>query len=486
MTKITINPSNNIFHELGNNTLDYAGLLSELIDNCLAARVTGKQLQIKIEISVNDTGKAHRFTIRDNAQGIPLDKLGMAITPAGRQTENSLNEHGLGMKQAIAAIGKLDYLITKTIHSTTAYKVNEFKFGDIDVEEVVVDYEHGTTISITNTKAIVSVNATNITRSIVPYLGARYKWYLTPGNPKVDINIEIQNSDKGGAILHSWQVKEIKPIYFNPSTRTNAPVILKHLVTGQNWSAELTFGISPDSQAEFDELGVNKPSKFDPYHASINNQGLDIVLHNRVILFHQLSQLGIIGQRHNDYNHFRGEINLISGFQTSITKNAIIEDDNFKECIAQIKGILNGETAGPLGKKIEHLKSKKFPNELPEALLRDRLIEWLKTNPIQPRVEVRKEYAVEGIDGYIDIYADNEAWELKREQANAQDVYQLFMYMDIGKISKGYLLAKSFSPGAKFAADFIKKTHNKVIIVSEISKFPIAESPTQTEREKYY
>jgi Histidine kinase-, DNA gyrase B-, and HSP90-like ATPase len=485
MKKITIEPSNNIFNELGNNTLDYVGLLSELIDNCIAARDLDKQLIVNIDIVVDGNSKPKRFTIFDNASGISIEKLPVAITPAGKQTTNSLNEHGLGMKQAIAAIGKLDYLITKTKDSIKAHKIGEFRFGDIEVEEIDVDFNHGTIISIENVKSIVNTNPTSITRSIVPFLGARYKWFLTSTKPKISIQIRLINIDTNN-ILNSWNVTEVKPIYFHPNTRTNIPIILKHALKGQNWEADLTFGITPDSPAEFDELGVDAPTKFSPYHASINNQGLDIVLHNRVILFHQFSQIGIIGQRHNDYNHFRGEINLKNGFQTSITKNTIINDENFKECVEQVKGILSGEMPGPQGKKINHLKSKKFPNELPENLLQDRLADWLKTNPMMPKNTVSKEYALEGIDGNIDILADGEAWELKKDQANALDVYQLFMYMDIGNIDKGFLIAKSFTPSADVAIAHIKKKHKKEIKLSKISQFPIGHPPTDSERTSYY
>lgn len=485
MKKINIEPSNNIFNELGNNTLDYIGLLSELIGNCIAARDVDHQLQIMIRIFVDENRKATKFVISDNASGIHIDKLPNAITPAGIQTENSLNEHGLGMKQAIAAIGKLESLVTKTLDFDTAYKINEFKFGEIDVEEVDVDFMHGTVITIKNVKTIVSTNSSHLTNTVIPYLGARYKWFLKEEKPKISIKMDIISADKNN-ILNTWNIKEVKPIYFHPNTRNNNPIINKFPIKGQNWTAELTFGNTPEGAAEFEELGLTMPNRFNPYHASINNQGLDIVMHNRVILFHQLSQINIIGQRHNDYNHFRGEINLKSGFQTSITKNTVISDDNFRECIETVKGILSGELPGPLNKKENLLKGKKFPNELPENLLRDRLIEWLKTNPLQPKQVVSKEYAVEGVDGYIDILADNEAWELKKDQANALDVYQLFMYMDIGKISKGYLLAKSYSPGATVAVAHLKANHGKEILLSLISQFPIGHQPNELERSIYY
>lgn len=93
---------------------------------------------------------------------------------------------------------------------------------------------------------------------------------------------------------------------------------------------------------------------------------------------------------------------------------------------------------------------------------------------------------MQGVEGFIDILADGEAWELKRDQASALDVYQLFMYMDLGNLSKGFLIAKSYTPGAVIAANAIKDRHKKEIILSARDQFPINHPPTTQEREDYY
>lgn len=483
--KIIVNPSNNIFSELGNNTYDYKDLLSELIDNSIAARTPNELLKIKITVYVDAELRAKKFVIQDNASGIPEEKLGLAITPAGIQTNASLNEHGLGMKQAVAALGVLESLVTKTNDRELAICVNEFRFGEIEATEVPFDKPHGTTLSVTNTKPIVVTHTSTITRSIIPYLGARYRRFLKPDNALMDLNLELVNIDNGETI-YRWDVKEVKPIYFHPGTRENRPVIHRFPLEGHGWKAELTFGYAPSEQAEYEEMGVDVPNKFHPYRVSIATQGLDVILHDRVIRFHQLSELGIVNQRHNDYNLIRGEIVLFHGFHTAITKNSMIESEEFRMCIAHIREILHGERPGPAGRQENYLQRKSYPDEIPEALLRDRLIEWLKNNPLQPRSEVQPEYVIEGIEGFIDILADGEAWELKRDQASAYDVYQLFMYMDIAGINKGFLLAKSFSPGAQVAAKFIRENHKKTLSLTTLDQFPICQHPNAQEREDYY
>jgi len=471
--------------ELGNNTYNFKDLISELVDNSIAARIGNQQIQVEVTIYVDDQANPIQFVISDNASGISQEILGTAISPAGMQTHNSLNEHGLGMKQAVAALGKLKYLATKSVGEENARVVTEFRFGNLKTYTAPFPKESGTEICVTHLRPIVITNPASYTRDIVPYLGARYRRFLKVDNNQLQLNISIVK-ENDNVVNYQWTVSEVKPVYFHPSTRENRPVILKYPLKGQGWKADLTFGYAPKDDAEYDELGLDVPSRFHPYRVSLSRQGLDVILHNRVILFHQLSELGITTNRHNDYNVVRGEINLIEGFSTAITKNSIIQDANFRECTEEITQILNGQKDGPGGKPQNYLRTKTYPEEIPEKLLQDRLVEWLANNPMQRKENINKEYVVEGIEGFIDILADGEAWELKVDQASALDVYQLFMYMDIGDFKKGYLIAKDFSPGANIAAKKINEKHQKDIVLARRDQFPINHHPNEQERADYY
>lgn len=338
--KTTVEPSNNIFKELGNNTYDYKDLLSELIDNSVAQRVQGSQLNVLIEIFLDQDRTPIEFIIQDNAKGIKREDFGICITPAGKLTKNGLNEHGLGMKQAVSAIGELNYLASKTKDEIKGTAVKEFAFGELttfDVEDF--PFEHGTIISVKKLNKIIKTNSTAISNSIVKFLGARYRKFLVPGNKILDLTLSLKFYDTK-EVINSWKIEEIKPIYFHPSTRTNSPVIDKFPIEGGTWKAELTFGYAPANKEEYKELQLEPVNRFHPYKVALTKQGLDILLHNRVILFSQLSEIGLVSNKHNDYNIFRGEINLKSGFKTAITKNSIIADFNLEECLKRVKGIL--------------------------------------------------------------------------------------------------------------------------------------------------
>ncbi|WP_419237874.1 ATP-binding protein [Photobacterium leiognathi subsp. mandapamensis] len=483
---IRVEPSNNIFEELGNNTYEYRELLSELIDNAIASK-GGSPLKIIITIIIDSNKNPYKFIIEDNAKGISDDTLSVAICPAGKQTKNSLNEHGLGMKQVIASLGCLESLITKTIKDSYPKKIREFKYGDIEVENLytesnMFDDGSGTKITITNLKPIIDINATNYKRDHVKYLGARYRYYIMKG---LDLRIRIQETNQPQP-THEYKVKQVQPIYFHPYTRENKPVILNYEISGHDWKAKLTFGYAPKLDGEYDELDIERPNKFHPYNISRKKQGLDIILHNRVILFHQLHELNLVSGEHSDYNDIRGEIKLLSGFTTAITKNQIIKSRQFIECIDKIRNILTGEQVGPNNTPKNYLKRKGYPEELPEKLLRDRLAHCLKNNPIFLKHNVKTEYVVDGIEGYIDILADGEAYEIKARKARAIDVYQLFMYMDIKEINNGYLVAHDFSTGAEYAIEKIKDKHNLNIKMVRVDDYPITYPVNNNERDEYF
>ena len=473
--KVFVPPSDNIFRELGNNTYDLRDLISELVDNAIAARRPDLRLKVTIEFWVDGKTKCHTIIVRDNALGIPQDRLGQALSPAALQSSNSLNEHGLGMKQAIAGLGILKYLATKTPTESNARVIRELKFGELDCYYSDFADVSGTEICIHAVKPIVNVSPQSVTMTLVPYLGARYRRFLKPDNRLAEINIFSKNIDSGD-IQHSWELAEVKPLYFHPSTRQNKPVIENKKISGHGWKAEFTFGYAP-TDTELKELGLASLLTYHPYYVSISKQGLDILLYDRIVLFHQLSELGIVNVVHSDYNLYRGEINLIEGFVTAITKNSIIRNDHFFDCIDKVKEIL--EQGG-------YLKQKRYPEDIPEKLLRDRLANWLQNNPLTKKTDVKTEYTVEGLAGAIDILADGEAWEIKKDQANGLDIYQLFAYMDMGNIDTGYLLASSHATGAQAARDFIAKKHKKKITLAKRKDFPINQPPSEEERGSYY
>ncbi|MCB2354364.1 ATP-binding protein [Clostridium estertheticum] len=470
---IKIQPCDNIFKELGNNTYTFIDLISEFIDNAIGASIEHKKLEVAIEIGISKEKESSYIIIKDNAKGISREDLGLALSPGGTSGGSTLNEHGFGFKQAIASLGTLKYMATKTSKDKEALVVTELKYGEIPSKLIKVTWSHGTEICVSNLKAIVPINTKSYTR-VNLYLGARYRRFLKPANKKMNLEIKFINLDTEK--IYEWNINEVNPIYFHPNKRTNEAIIHKQKFITNEWEANFTFGYAP-KEREYDYMGLERPKRFFPYHVSMNKQGFDIFRNDRIVKFHQLCDLGIVGVNHSKYNYIRGEINLINGFSTAITKNHIINDSNFNELIECIKTFLTEK---------KYLEFKTYPDVIPESLLRDRLRNHFLSRTINPKKNVLTEYPVNDLEASIDIFADDEAWELKSERANGTNVYQLFGYMDVGNIDVGYLVAPIFSKGAEFATKHINEKYNKHITLVNTSEFPIQHEPSESELKKYY
>ncbi len=481
--EINVQPSNAIFKELGNNNYDFLELISEFIDNSIAAKIEGELLKVELTIGVSDNPRDSYLIIKDNGHGIAEKDLARAITPAGFSGGGTLNEHGMGLKQATASLGDLKYLVTRSKGEELTSYIDKFEFGILEITQFLNnDWNNGTEICVDNLKpSIVKTKQQSYTMGIVPYLGAKYRRFLKSDNPIMSLIIKLVDADNieengENPLFHEWNVKPVKPNYFHPNTRDNKPIIFNKRFKGRGWEAKFTVGYAPND-LEYEELGIEVPKQYNPYYVSISKQGFDLIVHDRVINFAQLSQLGFVNVPHNSYNYVRGTIDLVKGFTTATTKNHILRDENFTELINELKVYLEDQGV---------LERKNDPDELPEKLLRDRLEILFKTSKIHAKKDVNIEYTIEGLAGAIDILADGEAWELKKGQADGIDIYQLFAYMDMGNITNGYLLAKSFSPGAQVAAEFINKTHGKEINTIKMEEFPILHAPNAEERKKYF
>ena len=358
------------------------------------------------------------------------------------------------MKQAVSAAGELEYLKTKTENEDTATVITEFAYGDLRYSEENVTWDHGTRIRISNLNQILKNSATIYDCRIKSYLGARYRRLL--GHPNDILSLEIKHVDLDGGETRKIYPDAVRPIYIHPNNRKNKPVVHKKEFSGSEgsgWKIKLTFGYAPENDSEYDELGLKRPKQYEPYYKALSKQGLDLVRHDRVIQFHQLEEIDLVNSTHNQYNSIRGEIDLIEGFSTTITKNKIVGGTEFGAMITQVREFLNDN---------DYLEQRHVPGDIPEPCLRDRLSVLLE-DPPHSYSDIETEYNVGGLTGFIDILADGEAWELKVNQANGLDVYQLFAYMDMGNIDEGYLVSDGISSGASEAIKFIENNHNKYI-----------------------
>ena len=245
--------------------------------------------------------------IRDNGHGIDKVNLGKAIIPVGFSGGKTLNEHGLGMKQAVASLGTLKYLLTRSINEEMTSYADKFAFGETSILQIDYDWNYGTEICVHDLNSIVPTSQQSYTMHVVPYLGAKYRRFLKLYNLKIQLKVTLLDIDqidaKGNPVeIQSWKVKEVKQIYFHPNKRVNKPILQNKEFKGKGWKAKFTFGYAPIDD-EFEELGLEIPKPYSPYAVSIKKQGFDIIVHDRVINFTQFHELEFINVPHNSYNY---------------------------------------------------------------------------------------------------------------------------------------------------------------------------------------
>lgn len=454
---IEVVPSSNIFEQLGNGNSNFVSMIAELIDNPLAEASDG-QCSVSIDIlgpwgpNNNSLDLKKAFVIvKDDAKGIPLAVLPKALSPAALAQGNadSLHEHGMGMKNAIASIGELKTLTTKTLEDRLAYQINKLKFGTIPVEEVVWDVTQGTEIIIKNLKACVPYRKEDFTTRVIPHLGAKYRLFLDHGNANVNLSLRLTLRDLDGEIKTDVSGKEydwtIEPVY--PRYQNEDPKVDKYL-TGKDWAARVKFGFAP-SLDEITALGLKRYEKTHPYHPYART--IDIIMHGRVIQHVKLSELDVRYGQGAVLVPALGEVFLMKGFETSFTKDGILNDRNFMEFKRDLDELINPVITA----KLDNDKIK-----VQEAEMIDRIYEH------QTKTEDRvciKQYPIEACGCRVDLLCDNEVWEIKTEMADAQDVYQVLLYVEMSndtiKKDRARLIAKDFSSGAKETAKFVDKKH---------------------------
>jgi len=476
---INVKASNNLFEELKLNSYLFVDLLSELIDNSIAGRFDEKP--VNIEVSFWSDGprsgrEISKISVSDDGKGISRAVLEDALSLASIQTEKSLHEHGMGMKVAVFTMGTLELLSTKTPEAKYALEIEKFAFGDIPLKHSKVKRKSGTEIRIKNIdteKVPLKYDdpdgrrrTKDIKNGLPKWLGARYRMFLAdevrPGLKK-RANITLKHFRHGKEIRKDRvEIKPVKPIYkFNLEKLNRAPYFTKTLsskaTSKVTWKAELEIGLAPPEQKEIgvpDKWAIEKPISGDPYHVSLKNQGIDLIMNDRVIAFSQMANLFRNIQSHNSYNHLRGELRLIEGFQTTTTKNAIAESSAWEECKGQVEQEL---------KKFikKHISGTLPGNRQDEKNASIDLIAWLRQNHKDEGKQFEHSQSTQFIGGKIDILnvTDKEVWELKKNKANWQDVFQLFGYLSIQGYKKGYLVANGTTDSCHAAINHINETY---------------------------
>ena len=476
ITKVNPHVSKGTFIGLSKQNLLFHQALGELIDNSVAAFIDkDKPCVVNILIRQYSDKRNYDLYLFDNSSGMDIEELKGALDLGRPPISNSrLNEHGFGMKNAIATLtsgvnawqiwtktknGPL--LSVKGPFDTEMYISDDEPLPSEFVEEgvstltyVEVSPECIQSVQGRGSKAI---DINSLKSWIIEHLGVMYRGLLEPTPerkyvPRLMLMLKtIKDED-----IREYNIYPAKlPMAYTERKR------IKVTIEGQVLECLYEYGtLDEEAAREGIIIAEDKKEKFKYYYqGNQKTQGIDISIDGRVIATKQFESIwkGSDGEslkRHNDYNGFIGELKIPKvdrGILSTINNKTDfnINDPGWSDIFAAMADY----------KPIKNIKSKS------EEQLKQEWIKHLKET--NPEDEIDDEHYVWESGARIDVYRKtphNEIfiYELKVGKATPLHLYQLKMYWD-GLVlqgiqpTKGILLVESYKSTIKSMAQDMSK-----------------------------
>ena len=471
MSKIKINNSIDIqemWEGLGNNFDSIQQIIFEFIDNSCSnilsnmRHLSNKQINLVFSVK-NDN--AIEITVEDSGTGIKNLDNAFKIGNKASQ-ESPLNEHGFGMKHALAAADKTNsnwWIATRTknnfknnqfVYINAPYKTINFEGdlkpstdwpGTINSTGTIISFLVDKSLLATATAGIPGANESTSYNKIIGYIIEDIAFTYSNIIDKDGININVKLFNNNSLIIDQ-NVTPLKPDWEKVYKEGETNIDLGNGIV----KIEYQFGsIKPGSNLKY-------------YKRNMKSSGAEIRLNGRVLLYNLLSNIWHIAQ-HNDYNHFIAIINVISDDRkklpsTKTSKNSFnYSDEKYETLIEWIGSIY------PKVPKIITSGSYDEVQLFEELKRKFEIIPEHKNDTYNLEQYVFEEI---GMKLRIDLYSfvDNKIiiYEGKKSKTTPQDVYQLRMYWDglvfsRKKPQKGILLGDFHPESVLKMIDFINK-----------------------------
>lgn len=402
-----------------------------------------------IEIKISDSGTG-------------IKQLDRAFTLGSKMAgESPLNEHGFGLKHALASANPENdawTILTRTEDDLQngVYKKIEapYKIGDFEAEICESpwpgDFSTGTIVSFKCSREMYSTIARGIPggmKNFIPIanvlhedIGFTYSGIIKDNK----VNISMVLIDCNGTI-NNYQIGAVEPYwekYINPASGTDSVDLGSGKV-----EIEYKFGQISDkpTRKDFDN---NTSRKY--YKKSMSSSGVEIRINGRVLCSNLFKEIWGI-EKHNSYNNLLVSVNLKSKDvhalpKTRTTKNGLREGDvrlenlyawirsNMKDPVKE-SSLATHET--DLFEEVKKQMNQYNPD--PNKVIETEMYVFTNTGNLKDKVRI--DLYTKTIDG-ITIY------EGKKDYTTSKDIYQLRMYWD-GlvfdgiKPNTGYLVAKN-------------------------------------------
>jgi hypothetical protein len=425
--KVQLQATKGLFKVFAKYGLLFHQCLSELIDNAIAASLPKRKFRVDIALQEN---KSHHdiydVLIADSGSGMSLEHIKQALQVGESATgSNRLNEHGVGLKNALATLSRGDgpwCIWTKPEKGGTAYKVEGPFQPEMTIEEVhsfphfgILPGDYSTIIQVPVSLSTIqnvqgrgkpAKDISKLCEWLIEHLGVTYRGYLTPGKEDGEIWILLED--------HQWQVP---PVYvpFRHTTTVSFDVGLG----GTPYTLEYEWGIV-DAEKRDVIVGGKKARVY--YQQNITTQGVDIRLGKRVLSTKEFENIWKDVARHNQYNDFVGELRIPELPRGVLTTrpdktNFNLGDLNWSDVFQEL------EKHRP-PKSLRIVTEEELKRQLIVALgalyPEDNIFNDVRVWPTRTPIDVYRETC----EGEIFLYS------IKSNAGSAEHLYQLKMFWD--------------------------------------------------------
>jgi hypothetical protein len=433
--KVVLVATQGTFRGLAKQNMLFHQCIGELIDNAIAASREDQKFRVEV-IFIKKEEDSVDVYVADNCRGMTLGIMKKALQLGeSATTDNRLNEHGFGMKNALATLsGENGWwkIWTKPVDEDTVYTA-EGPFGpemyvrddEAFPEETFLPSDISTLIKVPVRLSFVQTvqgrgapakDLALLREWLIEHLGVLYRGYLEQ---------DPRTYENSGVIVVSIVRDRVRvpPI----------PVPLGNMVTkyleieigGEVVNLEYRYGAL--DEVKRDNLVRGQKAKY-YYQGNQPTQGIDIRLGKRVIATMQFQTIWKHPDgdrqlsRHNRYNDFLGELRipeLPRGILTTVNNKTDfnLDDPDWVKMFDKLNEIRPIEN---IRERSESALRKKWMSMLratnPEDTVTDERCVW----PTGTRIDVYRKMA----DGKIVIY------EMKTGTGSPIHLYQLKMYWD--------------------------------------------------------
>ena len=487
--EVELTATKGLFEGLAKQNMLFHQCIGELVDNAIAANVGDSPFLINIIfIEKPDKETIVNTYVCDQSSGMTLEVLKKALQPGIPATTFSrLNEHGFGLKNALATLSGNNgpwKIWTRPKGSSKVFTVEgpfkpTMKIRDDESfpTKTFLPTDSSTIIWVPVKKSFIqtvqgrgapSRNLAILRDWLIEHLGVMYRGYL---------ELDPETNLPSGTITVSIGTDRLKvpPVPVHIARRERK--YIKVSLNGTLYTLTYEYGTLDEVQR--DNLIKGKKAKY-YYQKNQKTQGIDIRLGKRVIATMQFETIwktddGQPLMRHPSYNEFVGELKIpdVPRGVLTTTNNKTdfnLEDKNWEtifEELRRYKPIKN------IRQKSETELRKKWMNMLkatnPDDTISDNVSVW----PTGTKIDV---YRKINTTGEIIIY------EIKVGKGAPQHLYQLKMYWD-GLVlqgeqpKEGILLVEDYSTNLEQMANLMNQMTPPNFPITKPGAKPLQSNP---------